>query len=166
MSKTKQEMLEMMVDSLSNDEIHDLICHVTKRFVILNWYTKEDIELITGSELTDKNWNKLLCTQGEIAEGCNSMVKEWKKQSDLNEMTSIKIHNTLKFNPEQNNEDGDEMEVMLLTLTNKQLQKYAGISNNSYSKEELVEIIMKQLKENANKIKNKKLERLNKMLSS
>jgi hypothetical protein len=165
MSKTKQEMIEMMIDTLTNDEVHDMICHLTKRFIILNWYSKEDVEHVCDTELTDMDWNKMLRRQDEMAEGCNIMLKDWKKQSDLNEMTSIKIDNTLKFNPEHFEETDSDIEVMLLSLSNKQLQKYAGVSNNSYSKQELVDMIMKQLKENANKVKERKLERLNKMLS-
>ena len=146
---TKQELIETIVDTLSNDEVHDLLCHLTKRFIILNWYVKEDIEMITKKKLDDNMWKELLRTQDEMSQQCNEIIEGHLKTKSLNNMHSVMIENP-----------DCELEVMLLTLTNKQLQKYAGVTNNSMNKQELVDIIMKQLNENANKVTNKKMERL------
>ena len=140
--------IERFVDTLTNDEIHDLLCHLTKRFVILNWYQKEDIECLIDKNVTEEEWKEILEKQNKDQQSCDLLSKK------SNRITKefLGIFEDYKF------------EELLLSLSFKDLKLYAGVTNNSYNKEELAKIICEQLEENKNQVIEAKLEKLKKQL--
>jgi len=146
-SSSSESFIERFTDALTNDEIHDLLCHLTKRFVILGWYQKEDIETVINKKITDEEWRDVLEKQNKeenILGSSNSIIKEF---------FGVKDYSLKNF---------------LANLPLKDLKLYAGVSNNSFTKTELASTISQNLEEkkeqNRQNIINSKLEKLRKQL--
>ena len=133
--------IERFADTLNNDEVHDLLCHLTKRLIISNWYQKEDVERRVKKNISEEEWEKILGKHNNDPQSSELISKNF-----------LGIFEDYK------------LEELLLNLSVKDLKLYAGISNNSYTKEELSKIICEQLEQNKNKMIETKLEKLKKQL--
>lgn len=151
----KYNDMETLANILSDDDVHNLLAYLTKRMIILNWYTKEDIVELKNEHIDEAIWENMLKNQDDIAAKGDLLMIDW-INSDSKTTTNDE--------PATLSDEPTTIEDVLRTLTNNQLKLFAGVTSN-YSKEELVDMIMNHFKENADKVIDKKIERLEKMLS-
>lgn len=144
------------VDKMSDDNIQDLIAHLSKRCIILNWYDREHLSMILGESVDRKDWDAILRRQGEMAQATNDLVQEW-AECIMDEISNAS---------EEDEQDTQKtLEDVLYTLSNNQLRMYAGVTSTNKTKVELVNMILQQLQNNMKKVIDRKLERMASLLS-
>jgi len=144
------------VDNMSDDNIHDLLAHLTKRCIILNWYDRDHLSMILGYAIDRKDWDVILRRQDEMADATNDLVQEW-ADCVMEEISNAS---------EQDEQDTQKtLEEVLYTLSNNQLRLYAGVTSTNKTKVELVDMILRQLQNNMKKVIDRKLERMASILS-
>lgn len=144
------------VDKMSDDNIHDLIAHLAKRCIILNWYDREHLSMVLGESVDRKDWNVILRRQGDMAEATNDLVREW---------ASCIMEDISNASEEDEQDTQKTLEDVLYTLSNNQLRMYAGVTSTNKTKVELVDMILQQLQNNMKKVIDRKLERMASLLS-
>ena len=151
----KKHDIKKYVDTLSDEEIHNLVVDLSNKMIIIGWSTKkyiaDEIKELTGKEMSEHIWEEMINKQiGFYEEGDNILDKL--------------IHNVVGIEIKDIPEKEPTLEEVLFTLSNSILRKYAGVTSN-LSKQELVNIIMENFKNNSNKVIDTKLEKLEKQLS-
>lgn len=144
------------VDKMSDDNIHDIIAHLAKRCIILNWYDREHLSMVLGESVDRKDWNVILRRQGDMAEATNDLVREW---------ASCIMEDISNASEEEEQDTQNTLEDVLYTLSNNQLRMYAGVTSTNKTKVELVNMILQQLQNNMKKVIDRKLERMASLLS-
>lgn len=144
------------VDKMSDDNIHDIIAHLAKRCIILNWYDREHLSMVLGESVDRKDWNVILRRQGDMAEATNDLVREW---------ASCIMEDISNASEEDEQDTQQTLEDVLYTLSNNQLRMYAGVTSTNKTKVELVDMILRQLQNNMKKVIDRKLERMASILS-
>jgi len=159
-------IIERFVNTLDNDEIHDLLAHLSQRMLIVKWYQKEDIESIINTSISQEDWESTLqklnsVDYDTISEPVDNSVKEYFRE---------------KVSRDEDWEDSEEdmltlssqLSAQLSKLTSRKLAFYAGVNNNSLSKDKLIKLICERflgyLCENKRDVINKKLENLHRQL--
>ena len=158
----KNEKVEMSitdiiasVDKMQDDHIHDLLAHLTKRCIILNWYDRDHLSMILGYAIDRKEWDVIIRRQDEMADATNDLVHEW--ADCLLEEISSESH--------EEQDTQKTLEEVLHTLSNNQLRLYAGVTSTNKTKAELVDMILQQLQNNMKRVIDRKLERMASLLS-
>ena len=150
-----QESVEEMADNMTDDEVHDLLARLSKRFLILNWYEREHVSCLLGSPVDQKEWDTILRRHEEMADATNDLVREWADHT-IDELSN--------HQDEEQESEQSTLEDVLYTLSNSQLRLYAGVTSTSKTKAELVDLILQQLQHNMKKVIDRKLDRLASML--
>lgn len=145
-----------IVDKMSDDNIHDLLAHLTKRCIILNWYDRDHLSMILGYSIERKDWDVILRRQDEMSDATNDLVQEW---------ADCVIEEISNVSDEDEQDTQKTLEDVLYTLSNNQLRMYAGVTSTNKTKVELVDMILKQLQNNMKKVIDRKLERMASILS-
>lgn len=154
--KTEVEEIVDKIDMLKDDDIHELLTSITKRFLMLNWYDKEHISSILDRAIDDEDWEVIIRRQEELADATNQLTREW---------ASLVLDELYSPHEEIQNDSQKTLEEVLYTLSNNQLRMYAGVTSTNKNKAELVEIILQYFQNNIKKVVDKKLERIASLLS-
>ena len=67
----------LVVDKMTDEDIHDLLVDMSKRFLIPTWYDRSHLSTILNRTISDSDWDSMICFQGEMAKSINDITREW-----------------------------------------------------------------------------------------
>jgi hypothetical protein len=67
----------LVVDEMADEDIHDLLVDMSKRFLIPTWYDRSHLSTILNRTLSDSDWDSMICFQCEMAKSFNDITREW-----------------------------------------------------------------------------------------
>lgn len=67
----------LVVDEMADEDIHDLLVDMSKRFLIPTWYDRSHLSTILNRTISDSDWDSMICFQGEMAKSFNDITREW-----------------------------------------------------------------------------------------
>ena len=67
----------LVVDEMADEDIHDLLVDMSKRFLIPTWYDRSHLSTILNRTISDSDWDSMICFQGEMAISINDITCEW-----------------------------------------------------------------------------------------
>lgn len=152
---SKKNNIKQYIKNLSDNEMNNLLVDLSNKMIIIGWSTKkyiaDEIKELTGNDMTENIWEEMIQKQISFYEEGDTILDKL-------------IHNVVGIEIKDIPEKEPTLEEVLFTLSNSMLRKYAGVTSN-FSKQELVNIIMENFKNNSNKVIETKLEKLEKQLS-
>jgi hypothetical protein len=80
----------LVVSEMMDDDIHDLLVDMSKRFVIPTWYDRSHLSCILNRTVSDDDWNEIISLQGEMAKSINDITREW-SENMLEEISRSKV---------------------------------------------------------------------------
>ena len=80
----------LVVDEMADEDIHDLLVDMSKRFLIPTWYDRSHLSTILNRTISDSDWDSMICFQGEMAKSINDITREW-SENMLEEISRSKV---------------------------------------------------------------------------
>ena len=80
----------LVVAEMEEEDIHDLLIEMSKRFVIPTWYDRSHLSTILNRTLSDEDWDAIIRLQGEMAKSINDITREW-TENMLEEISHPKV---------------------------------------------------------------------------
>lgn len=65
------------VSEMTDDNIHDLLIEISKRFVIPTWYDRSHLSSILNRAITDTDWGAIIRHQREMVKSINDVTRQW-----------------------------------------------------------------------------------------
>lgn len=89
-TRNTRNTTRLVVDEMSDEDIHDLLVDMSKRFLIPTWYDRSHLSTILNRTLSDSDWDSMICFQGEMAKSINDITREW-SENMLEEISRSKV---------------------------------------------------------------------------
>jgi len=80
----------LVVEEMADEDIHDLLVDMSKRFLIPTWYDRSHLSTILNRTISDSEWDSMICFQDEMAKSFNDITREW-SENMLEENSRSKV---------------------------------------------------------------------------
>jgi len=89
-TENQEKEKRLVVAEMAEEDIHDLLIEMSKRFVIPTWYDRSHLSTILNRTLSDEDWDAIIRLQGEMAKSINDITREW-TENMLEEISRPKV---------------------------------------------------------------------------